>query len=143
VIESDNVTIAAKHTGGSGPPAVPANRSTDGGSGSVTLGSNPNAPGDKLGFVRFHRKHTQMGDILSFDEHRRSRDDDDDTVRCARCGKTILATSLRCPECGVHFQGEAQDFIHPTERRAHTKPNWVIVAAIVLLIVFVISALAP
>ena len=84
-----------------------------------------------------------MGDILSFNDHRRNRDDDDDSVRCARCGKTILATSLRCPECGVHFQGEAQDFVHPPEQRAQVKPIWIIVAAIVLLIVFVVSALAP
>jgi predicted amidophosphoribosyltransferase len=84
-----------------------------------------------------------MGDILSFDEHRRRHEDDDDRVRCARCGKTILATSLRCPECGVHFQGEAQDFVRPSEQRVAIKPLWVIVAAVLLLIVFVFSALTP
>lgn len=84
-----------------------------------------------------------MGDILSFDAHRRRRDEDDDSVRCARCGKTILATSLRCPECGVHFQGEAQDFIHPSDRPSTAKPLWVIVAAILLLIVFVLATLSP
>lgn len=84
-----------------------------------------------------------MGDILNFGEHQRNHDDGDDSVRCARCGKLILATSLRCPECGVHFQGEAQDFIHPSEQPIQRmKPSWVVIAAIVLLIVFVISAIS-
>lgn len=67
------------------------------------------------------------------------------TILCAAPdgGKPILATSLRCPECGVHFQGEAQDFIHPSGRPSNVKPLWVIVAAILLLIVFVLASLAP
>ena len=82
-----------------------------------------------------------MGDdILSFEDHRRHRDDDD-LVRCARCGKKILATVLRCPECGVHFQGEAQDFSHPSEGGKTDRPLWIIIVALVLLFILVTSSL--
>jgi ribosomal protein L37AE/L43A len=47
-------------------------------------------------------------EIYRFEDHRRRQSQD--SVRCARCGKMILATVTRCPECGVHFQGEAYDF---------------------------------
>lgn len=46
-------------------------------------------------------------ETLNFEEHRRRRDENAGTVRCARCGKWIAATATQCPECGVHFQGEA------------------------------------
>jgi hypothetical protein len=56
-------------------------------------------------------------EILNFEEHRQ-RHDNPKLVRydrCDRCGKMILATLLRCSECGVHFLGEAQDFLHSSE----------------------------
>jgi uncharacterized C2H2 Zn-finger protein len=81
-------------------------------------------------------------DTLSFEEHRRRQDQNASLVRCARCGKMILATVTRCPECGVHFQGEAQDYLHPFERPTSGHPGWVLVLAIVLLAAVVISALA-
>ena len=52
---------------------------------------------------------------LNFEEHRRRRDDNPSLVPCARCGQRVLATATRCPECGVHFQGEAQEFTHESE----------------------------
>ncbi len=72
---------------------------------------------------------------LNFEEHRRRRDENASTVRCVRCGKWIAATVTRCPECGVNFQGEAQDFIHPSEQpdKRGGRPIWVIVLAVVLL----------
>jgi len=59
-------------------------------------------------------KSQMSEDILNFEEHRRRRDENASLVRCARCGKMILATATTCAECGVHFQGEAQDFLHPS-----------------------------
>ncbi len=85
-------------------------------------------------------------DILRIEDHEPYHGDDDDSVPCARCGKLISATSLRCPECGVHFQGQAQFFVHESERSddaARANPSWVVIVAIVLLIIFVASALAP
>ena len=83
-----------------------------------------------------------MGDeILSFEEHRRRREDDDDLVPCARCGKRIHANETRCPECGVHFQGRAEDFTHPSERIIEGRPLWFVVVAIVLLAVMVVASL--
>ena len=81
-------------------------------------------------------------EILSFEEHRARREDNASLVRCARCGKTILATASRCPECGVHFQGEAQDFLHPDERpiSAWAKP-WVIAVITAGLIVLLLLSM--
>lgn len=77
-------------------------------------------------------------DILNFNEHRR-RDGNDDLVRCARCGKMILATAMRCPECGVHFQGQAYEFDKSSERKATGRPIWIMVIAILALLTFVLS----
>jgi len=64
-------------------------------------------------------------DILSFEDHRRQQDENASLVRCARCGKMILATTTRCPECAVHFQG-----------------GGVVALAVVLMAAVVIIALA-
>jgi len=81
-------------------------------------------------------------EIYSFEEHRRRRDKNLDLVRCARCGKMILATATRCPECGVHFQGEAYDFEHPAERGGGRRlRGWVLLVAIVLLAALVVSSI--
>jgi hypothetical protein len=81
-------------------------------------------------------------DILSFEEHRRRRDENATLVSCARCGVRILATATTCSECGVHFQGEAQDYLHPSERPTHGHANLAMVLAIILVVTTVISALA-
>ena len=82
-------------------------------------------------------------ELLSFDEHRRRRDDNASLVRCARCGKMILATAIRCPECGVHFQGEAQYFTHASERNGEGNrlPAWFFLAAILLLVALLVAIL--
>src|SRR5437868_12427471 len=73
-------------------------------------------------------------EILSFDEHRRRRDENPSLVRCARCGRLILATASRCPECGVNFQGEAWEYTHPSEREPTTRSaTWLVIAAMVVL----------
>jgi hypothetical protein len=84
-------------------------------------------------------------ELLSFEEYRRRRDENPDRVRCARCGKSILATVIRCPECGVHFQGEAYEFTHPSQRgsgRTRTR-RWVVAVAVVLLAALVLGAIGP
>jgi hypothetical protein len=80
---------------------------------------------------------------LSFEEHRRRRDDNPSLVPCVRCGKRILATATRCPECGVHFQGEAQEFTHESEREPSTAgaPVWVIVVAVLLVLAMLIGVI--
>jgi hypothetical protein len=80
-------------------------------------------------------------DIIRFEEQDRSQDDDDNEVKCARCGKMIPGDSLRCPKCGVHFQGQAQDFYHASEMPTAGQPMWVIVTAVVLLL-FTIAVIA-
>lgn len=81
-------------------------------------------------------------DILSFEDHRRQQDENASLVRCARCGKMILATTTRCPECAVHFQGEAQDYLHPSERPTADYSGGVVALAVVLMAAVVIIALA-
>jgi hypothetical protein len=80
---------------------------------------------------------------LSFEEHRRKRDENPSLVPCARCGKRIFATATRCPECGIHFQGEAQEFTHNSERElgSGSTPTWVIVLAALLLLAMLIAVL--
>lgn len=80
-------------------------------------------------------------DIIRFAAHDRSQDDGDDEVKCARCGKMIPGDSLRCPKCGVHFQGQAQDYYHASEMPTTGQPMWVIATAVVLLI-FMIAVIA-
>ena len=80
---------------------------------------------------------------LSFEEHRRRREENASTVRCARCGKWIVATATQCSECGIHFGGEAQDFVHPTERNEGTRstPIWVLAVAVLLVLAMLVAAL--
>jgi hypothetical protein len=80
-------------------------------------------------------------DILSFEEYRRRRDENASMVHCARCGVRILATATTCAECGVHFQGEAQDFLHPSERPTNGRASLAMVLAIILVVTTVVSAL--
>ena len=78
---------------------------------------------------------------LNFEEYRRKRDANPSLVPCAKCGKRILATATRCPECGVNFQGQAQEFTHGSEREPTTgnSPTWVIVLAALLLLAILVG----
>jgi len=80
---------------------------------------------------------------FNFEEYRQRREENPSTVRCARCGKWIVATAARCPKCGVHFQGEAQDFIHPSEQLPKTRRavGWVVAFAVLLVVAIVIAVL--
>ncbi len=81
-------------------------------------------------------------DILNFKRHRKHLEENASLARCARCGKSIVATSTRCPECGVHFQGEAQDYLHPIEQPAGSRIGWGWVVIVVLLVALLISAMS-
>jgi hypothetical protein len=80
---------------------------------------------------------------LNFEEFRRRREENASTVRCAKCGEWIVATATRCPECGVHFQGEAQDFGDAPESAGVRggAPGWVVVLAALLLVAMAVAAL--
>lgn len=78
---------------------------------------------------------------LSFEQHRRRREENASLIPCFRCKKTILATATRCPECGVHFQGEAQDFADGAEAAGgRGLPAWVVVVAVLLLLAMLVGA---
>lgn len=77
------------------------------------------------------------------DEYEEEENREEDYVRCARCRRWIPAFSTRCPECGVHFQGQAQDFDDEEEEyQRRGLPLWVIWTAIVLLVLSVIGVFA-
>lgn len=82
-------------------------------------------------------------EVLSFEDHQRRLDDNASVVRCARCGKWILATSTRCPECGVHFQGAAVEFTHASEAETSRRsmPMWVVVMTAALLAAVLLAVL--
>ena len=86
-----------------------------------------------------------MSDILRFEPRRgpQPEEDPDDFVSCARCGRSILATATRCPECGVHFQGEAQDFYHASERPRGGRVGWLWLVVVLVLCVMLLIAFAP
>ncbi|WP_422928662.1 hypothetical protein [Singulisphaera sp. PoT] len=88
--------------------------------------------------------------IFKFSEHQKPRDDrerpdEDELVKCARCGAMIPGTSTRCPECRVHFQGEAQDFYHESEReeRHPWNKSWAVAIVVVLLVLMILGSLVP
>ena len=64
-------------------------------------------------------------------------------VRCAKCKALIAASTSQCPECGIHFDGVAEDFaddrpvawISPRRR-------WVKITAFALLLLFLLTMLA-
>ncbi len=73
-------------------------------------------------------------DVLKFDDHRRQREDAG-LVRCFRCSKMILGSVTRCPECGVHFDGAAEDFAVPSNLRSRSWTIATILAVVIGLII--------
>jgi hypothetical protein len=49
---------------------------------------------------------------IDFEEARRRLEDDPTRVRCAHCGRWIVATEDRCAKCGTRFAGAAMQFTH-------------------------------
>ena len=64
------------------------------------------------------------------------------SVQCPRCQSAIPASFTTCPECGVHFQGWAEDF---TPRQASflrtPAARYVLLTASILLIIVMLGAL--
>ena len=61
-------------------------------------------------------------------------DDLEQTVPCARCGAHVWSHTQRCPQCGVHFSGEAWQFEYRDGGRKHTSSRWwwLIVALLIM-----------
>lgn len=80
--------------------------------------------------------------VLNFQSLRQRLDENANRVRCARCGKWILASDTTCPKCGVHFHGEAQDFSHGADRKpAKMRTLWIVAAIAALIAIFLLSLL--
>jgi hypothetical protein len=73
------------------------------------------------------------------EEEYRRRDEASQPVRCARCGKMIPGFSTRCPECGVHFRGAAENFHHPSDGRPSGVKPWVAITSIVLVLAMLLG----
>ena len=54
-------------------------------------------------------------------------------VPCIRCGEPVFGYVLRCPYCGVHFSGRAEDFAPREGMSRRTKALVVLVAVALLL----------
>lgn len=80
-------------------------------------------------------------ELLSFDDRRRQWEEDDNQVRCANCGKWILAVASKCPHCDINFRGEAQDFEYEADEELQHRglPMWVILTAVILLLLMVLG----
>lgn len=59
-------------------------------------------------------------------------------VPCAHCDAMIIASATRCPECGVHFRGQAQDFNPREDDDGWTFRPWVMVAVIAAFVVLLL-----
>jgi|GEM_PF-1947404 len=79
-------------------------------------------------------------EYLNPNNYEEYEEDRDTLVRCARCGKLIPPRSIRCPQCKVHFQGEAQDFFHESEREENVRSSrtWIVVVAMLLIATFIV-----
>ena len=74
---------------------------------------------------------------LNLGEYLARVEDEGERVECARCGMFIPAATPRCPHCGIHFNGMAEDFTPGAQGREDRR----CVRAYVLLIVFVLGVL--
>lgn len=54
-------------------------------------------------------------------------------VPCIRCGEPVFGYVLRCPYCGVHFSGRAEDFAPREKMSGRTKALVALVAVALLL----------
>jgi len=54
-------------------------------------------------------------------------------VPCIRCGEPVFGYVLRCPYCGVHFSGRAEDFA-PRQGMSRRAKALVVLVAVALLL---------
>ena len=89
--------------------------------------------------------------IIRLEDHRRRTPkrgpskDVSGAVLCPRCRRPIPAASTTCPECGVHFQGWAEDFARSrlSFLRTNTGRSVLLVAAVLLMLVMLRALLGP
>jgi len=78
-------------------------------------------------------------DTYELDEYR--QEEGSDLVRCAKCGALINAYARRCPECGIHFDGEAYDFAPRTGLKLPRALRWIAGAGLLLVVIAIAAAL--
>ena len=69
-------------------------------------------------------------------------DDPQQTVPCARCGEHVWAYAQRCPNCGVHYSGEAWQFRYDdggAPRGSATRWWWWLAAALAAAALLIIA----
>lgn len=64
----------------------------------------------------------------------------DKLVRCVRCSKIIPVSAERCPECGVHFQGDAGEIAREPDRAQSLRRKRAVVALVAIVLVMAIVA---
>lgn len=77
--------------------------------------------------------------IFDLTEYRRGTGN---LVPCPRCSRPIPASATRCPECRVHFQGQAYEFAEAKAGPLDSGRPVIRVAAWVLLIALALIAVA-
>ncbi|HWB19208.1 MAG TPA: zinc ribbon domain-containing protein [Phycisphaerales bacterium] len=58
-------------------------------------------------------------------------------VRCTKCGAVIPAWATTCPECGIHFAGEARDFDSVARKARSRRRKNLFITIIGLLVIAV------
>ena len=79
---------------------------------------------------------------IDFTEAKRRHDEDPNKVKCSHCGEWIFARSKRCPKCGVHFRGEAFQFVHESDElhdERQRRRRRALVGGVTILVLFVIG----
>lgn len=84
-----------------------------------------------------------MRKVLDFNKFTKGRGDHSDLVPCARCGKMINMYAVKCPLCGVNFQGRAYQFSPPKglEETKRGRLRNRIIALILIITLFMILVL--
>ena len=65
------------------------------------------------------------------DEHDSYTSEEDDWIQCPNCQSEVYHDAQRCPECG--------EYIIDSASPSKSKPLWVVVIAVILVILFLIQ----
>jgi predicted amidophosphoribosyltransferase len=64
-------------------------------------------------------------------------------VPCAKCKALIAASTSQCPECGIHFDGAAEDFVDDRPVAwISPRRRWVKITALAILLLLLLSLMA-
>jgi hypothetical protein len=64
------------------------------------------------------------GTLHDLNHFRSTRGTDPTLVPCAKCNTLINMNVVRCPNCGIHFNGPAFQFSPKWERHRQALPLW-------------------